>query len=88
MEMKEQGRFGEDQTTDEERLQHAMKMARGIMFVTRLPAESNWRYAGEDVKSGGARTAIFWYQPEGSVTYRVIYSDLSVEDVEPEDLPK
>jgi len=88
MEMKEQGRFGDDQTTDQERLQHAMKMARGIMFVTRLPAESNWRYAGEDVKSGGARTAIFWYQPEGSVTYRVIYSDLSVEDAAPEDLPK
>lgn len=88
MEMKEQGRFGEDQTTDEEHLQHAMKMARGIMFVTQLPAESNWRYAGEDVKSGGTLTPIFWYQPEGSVTYRVIYSDLSVKDVVPENLPQ
>lgn len=88
MEMKEQDQFGEGETPEQERLQHAMKMARGMMFVTQLPSESNWRYAGEKVKHGDAETPIFWYQPGGSETYRVIYGDLSVKDVAPEDLPQ
>ncbi|MHC4618314.1 MAG: hypothetical protein ACYTEQ_11245, partial [Planctomycetota bacterium] len=33
-------------------------------------------------------TAIFWYRPKDSQTFRVIYGDLSVEDVAPEDLPE
>ena len=37
---------------------------------------------------GDAGKAIYWYQPEGSETYRVIYGDLSVKDVTPENLPK
>jgi hypothetical protein len=57
------------------------------MFVMKLPAESNWRYAGENVKYGDVQTPIFRYRPEGSQTYRVIYGDLSVKDVAPEDLP-
>ena len=89
MEMAEDGMFGGDNTSDQERFQHAMKMARGIVFVTQLSAEgSQWRYAGENVRSGDAETAIFWYQPSGSATYRVIHGDLSVKDVAPEDLPQ
>ncbi|MGB2866400.1 MAG: DUF2092 domain-containing protein [Sedimentisphaerales bacterium] len=87
-EMIKQGKFGEGETSEQERRDEAMRMYRGIMFVTQLPAESNWRYAGEDVKHGGAQTPIFWYKPEGSVTYRVIYSDLSVKEVALEDLPQ
>ena len=64
-----------------------MKMARGMVFVTSLPPDSNQNYAGENVKFGDAQTPIFWYQPAGSQTYRVIYGDLSVKDVAPEDLP-
>jgi hypothetical protein len=48
----------------------------------------NQHYAGNGVKLGDAETAIFWYLPEGSETYRVIYGDLSVKDVTPENLPK
>ncbi len=88
MEMEQQGKFGDGQTTEQQRKRDAMTMYRGIMFLTQLPAESNWRYAGEDVKFGDADTAIFWYRPEGSETYRVIYGDLSVNDVAPENLPK
>jgi len=88
MEMEQQGKFGDGQTTEQQRKRDAMTMYRGIMFLTQLPAESNWRYAGEDVKFGDANTAIFWYRPEGSETYRVIYGDLRVKDVEPENLPK
>jgi len=87
MEMEQQGKFGDGQTTEQQRDRDAMKMYRGIMFLTQLPADSNWRYAGEDVKFGDAGTPIFWYRPEGSQTYRVIYGDLSVKDVAPENLP-
>ncbi len=65
-----------------------MKMSRGIMFLMKLPAESNWRYAGENVKYDQAETPVFWYKPEGADTYRVIYGDLSVKNVSQENLPK
>jgi len=88
MEMEQQGKFGDGQTSEQQRNRDAMTMYRGVMFWTQLPAESNWRYTGKDVKFGDANTAIFWYRPEGSETYRVIYGDLSVKDVAPENLPK
>jgi outer membrane lipoprotein-sorting protein len=87
MEMEQRGEFGKGETTDQQRKRDAMTMYRGIMFLTKLPAGSNWRYAGEEVKFGDSDKAIFWYKPEGSETYRVIYSDLSVKDVVPENLP-
>ena len=65
-----------------------MKMSRGGMFAQNLPAESNWHYAGADVKFGDSEKAIFWYRPEGSEAYRVIYGDLNIKDVPEEDLPK
>ncbi len=48
----------------------------------------DWHYAGAGVKLGDAEKAIFWYQPQGSDTCRVVYGDLNVKDVAPEDLPK
>jgi len=65
------------------------RIQRGIVgFKQKLPSESDWHYAGKGVKLGDADTPIFWYRPEGSETYRVIYGDLSVKDVAPENLPK
>ena len=86
MEMNEE--FVEAETSEQERFEHTLQMTRGLTFLLKLPADSNWRYAGEDVKFGDADTAIFWYRPEGSETYRVIHGDLSVKDVAPENLPK
>ena len=88
MEMEQRDEFGKGQTTDQQRKQDAMTMYHGIMFLMQLPADSNWRYAGENVKFGDAGTAIFWYCPEGSETYRIIYGDLSVRDVAQDNLPK
>lgn len=87
MEMQQKGMFRADETSEQDQMQHAMKMARGIVFVTSLPAENHWTYVGENVKYGDGQTPICWYQPIGSQTYRVIYGDLSVKDVAPEDLP-
>jgi len=88
MEMVKAGKFGPNQTTDQQQYEDTMKVTRAMMFVMKLPAESNWRYAGQNVKFGDAQTPVFWYRPTGSQTYRVIYGDLSVKDVAPENLPK
>lgn len=64
------------------------KVVRGVGFAHRLPDSSDWHYTGKDAKFGDANTPVFWYRPEGSKTYRVIYADLSVENVVPENLPK
>jgi len=89
MEMAKVGKFHPAKPMEhDELLKHTMKMTRGMMFVMALPAESNWRYAGANAKHGAASTAIFWYRPEGSQDYRVIYGDLNVKDVAPDDLPK
>jgi len=89
--MMEQGQKPSDEEMMEKVLgmqQTIMKMSRGGTFVQQLPADSDWHYAGKGIKLGDADTAIFWYCPEGSETYRVIYGDLSVKNVAPEDLPK
>jgi len=89
MEMSAKGQFvDEGQVSEQEQLEKSLKMTRGLMFLLKMSPDSNWRYAGEGVKFGDAGTAIFWYRPEGSQTYRVIYGDLSVREVAPEDLPQ
>jgi len=76
------------QITEEQGTQIGMGFARGLMFHQMLENQGgDWHYAGAGVKLGDAQTVIFWYQPQGSATYRVIYGDLSVKDVAPEDLP-
>ncbi len=89
MEMAKAGKkFGPDQMSEQQQLEDTMKVTRAMMFVMKLPAQSNWRYAGQNVKQGDVQTPIFWYQPSGSATCRVIYGDLSIKDVTPENLPK
>ena len=38
---------------------------------------SDWHYAGKGVTMGEADTAIFWYRPKDSISYRVIYGDMA-----------
>lgn len=61
-------------------------MYRGMAFLGGLPMDT-WRYAGQNVPFGDPQTPIFWYRPDGSATWRMIYADLHVADVAPEDLP-
>ncbi len=62
-------------------------MYRGMVFISRLSG-GTWRYAGQNVRFGDPTTPILWYQPAGSAAYRVIYADLHVATVTPENLPK
>ena len=82
-------KIGQLNISDEEKTQLGMTMGRGFVFFQQLgPNGVDWHYAGSGVKLGEAGKAIFWYQPKGLATYRVIYGDLSVKDVAPENLPK
>jgi hypothetical protein len=77
------------QVSEEKGTQIGMSFAKGMIFHQMLDnGGRDWSYTGAGVKFGDADTAIFWYQPQGSDTYRVIYGDLSVKDIAPEDLPK
>jgi hypothetical protein len=59
-----------------------------ILFLRFFQGQGKWYYRGKGVRLGDAGTPIFWYRPRDSATYRVIYGDLRVEDVAPEDLPE
>ncbi len=59
----------------------------GMLFASTLPVGS-FRYAGQNVPFGDPETPIFWYQPQGASQYRVIYADLSVKSVSPDELPR
>jgi len=66
----------------------AHKSTLGCAFIEHLPEGSDYQYVGEDVKFGDANTPVCWWKPPGSKTYRVVYGDLSIRDVEPDDLPE
>lgn len=76
------------QVSEEKGTEIGMSFAKGMLFHQTVNGQGEWHYAGADVKLGDADTAIFWYQPQGSATYRVIYGDLSVKDVAEKNLQK
>jgi hypothetical protein len=74
---------------EQEATQMGMNFGKGMIFHQSLETgRSPWKYIGQGVKLGDMSKAVFWYQPEGSSTWRVIYGDLSVKDVAEKDLPK
>jgi outer membrane lipoprotein-sorting protein len=68
------------------RMDISSMFSRGFSFVMNLDPQK-CHYAGKGVKRGAANTPVFWYKPDGSKNYRVIYADLTVRDVAPKDLP-
>ncbi len=67
----------------------AAKSAGAFGMLGLLRPEHDWHYAGKDVKLNTPNRPIFWWKPTMiSDHYEVIYADLTVRDVAPEDLPK
>lgn len=62
-------------------------MYQALIWLSNLPKDTNWRYLGENIPYGGDQP-IFWYLPTGQPNYRVIYADLTIREVLPEDLPQ
>lgn len=67
---------------------HTQKYMWGAMFYMTLPPENDSHYAGKDVKLGTPDRPIFWYKPTGADKYRVIYADLSIKEMAPQDVKK
>jgi len=72
----------------EEELALGGKIQKHVLFLRFFQGDGQWYYRGKGVKLGEAGKPIFWYRPRASKTYRVIYGDLHVEDVVPENLPE
>jgi formylglycine-generating enzyme required for sulfatase activity len=73
---------------DAEKEKMGNSFLQGMFFLqTCYTSKMDFHYAGAGVKLGDAGKAIFWYRPKDAKTYRVIYGDLSVKDVAPENLP-
>jgi hypothetical protein len=71
----------------EEALAISLELIEFMRFTIFFPGEGEWTYRGKGVRLGETGTPIFWYRPKKSETYRVIYGDLHVENVYPENLP-
>lgn len=63
---------------------------KGMMFISLYETKGldPWHYAGAGVKFGNAEEPIFWYRPKEATDYRVIFGDLHVENVPPDQLPQ
>jgi outer membrane lipoprotein-sorting protein len=57
-------------------------LTRGFRFALELSESADAHYAGKGVKQGAAGTPIFWYKPPGSMKFRVINADLTVQDAD------
>jgi outer membrane lipoprotein-sorting protein len=71
--------------SDEEmqwRMKTATTIGNGYTFALDLPASADAHYAGKGVKPGTPNRPIFWYKPEGTSTYHVIFADLSVKEAD------
>lgn len=71
-----------------EQMPRIQKELQGIGFYTSLRPENDAHYAGGGVKLGTRGRPILWYKPTGAATYRVVYADLSVKDLTPEEVKK
>ena len=67
--------------------QRLMPIGRAFLFAGNPTLGQDWHYAGKNIPLGQAGTPILWYKPTDSATYRVIYADLTVADIQPADVP-
>lgn len=82
-------KFDQAGLSREEGTRLGMTFGKGMAFFQQMaPKGVENKYVGQGVKLGDADKPIFWYKPKGSQNYRVIYGNLSVEEVTPENLPK
>jgi hypothetical protein len=62
------------------------KYMQGILFYMSLKPENEPHYAGAGVKLGTPNRPIFWYKPTGAKRFRVIYADLHVKEMTPDEV--
>jgi outer membrane lipoprotein-sorting protein len=62
------------------------KYMQGILFYMSLKPQNEPHYAGGGVKLGAVNRPIFWYKPAGAERFRVIYADLHVKEMSPDEV--
>ncbi len=82
-------KIGQLQGLNEQQMtQIGVTFGKGMIFRQMLGNAGQWKYVGAGVKLGDAETPVCWFRAPDSQTYRIIYGDLSVRDVDEQDLPK
>jgi len=76
----------EPEEKEKKEIQKAIQL--GMQFVMLMKPENDWHYSGKGVKLGSADRPIFWWRPDGAKNYRVIYGDLKIRDMTPEELKR
>ncbi len=56
-------------------------------FISDHTEEGSFHYVGKGVELDDEKSVVCWYKLRDTGTYRAVYGDLSVKDVNPEDLP-
>jgi hypothetical protein len=64
-----------------------MKLNSALAVLNALPPDA-WHYAGKDVKLNTPNRPILWAKNRSGTGYHVIYADLSVKEVSPEEAKK
>ncbi len=67
-------------------LSFLVTQARGLIFARSLPEDCDSHYLGQNVTVNDVDKPVFYYRPAAGGTYRIIYADLTVEEVHPNDL--
>ena len=65
----------------------SVKLGGAFGFLLALPPDA-WHYAGKDVKLNAPNRPIFWYKLPPGAKWTVIYADLSIKEVPPEEVQK
>jgi hypothetical protein len=66
----------------------SMSLGGAFGFLGALTPETDWHYAGKDVKLNAPDTPIFWYKRHpASTTYEILYADLSIREVPADEAP-
>jgi outer membrane lipoprotein-sorting protein len=63
-----------------------LKMMRGLDFAYSV-RKLGWHYVGAGLTRSDTGKPVCWWRPKGSETRRVIYTDLTIRDVPPAELP-
>jgi len=66
------------------------KLSPAMKYFARINSNKDFfklSYVGGGVRLGDANTAILWYTPQGTPNYHIVYGDLSVREVAPDNLP-
>jgi outer membrane lipoprotein-sorting protein len=77
----------DDGKMDEKDLELMTHVGAIAPWAFQLPKDQ-WAYLGDGITLGEKDKIVFWYQDPDSKKYRAIYGDLTVQDIDPKDVPR